>query len=116
MVLAILKKLKKPFAICPPCELNLLLVTQMHSKALLSTREIAMRLSVNRQTAARYCRTGQLSPSLLIGGEFRVTESTLERFIASKSYVPPESLRKGTPLSADDTLDVFNQALQAQNK
>jgi excisionase family DNA binding protein len=88
----------------------------MNPKTLISTREIALRLSMNRQTAARLCRTGQLE-AYLIGGEFRVSEDALNRFISARKYTPPEMTRKGTPnISADERLRIFDLAVQSTNK
>lgn len=80
----------------------------MNQEQLMSTSDVALRLSITRQTASRYCREGRI-PSIQLGNQFRVRPNDLEKFITRSSYTPPEfgGLQRRPRIEPDEQIRIL---------
>jgi len=49
--------------------------------------EVARRLDISEKTARRYVKSGTI-PSFFVGGQYRISEADLERFVESRRFDP----------------------------
>lgn len=62
---------------------------------LLKVQELATRLRVKRKTAERMCRRGEFPNALKVNGDWRVPESDVDAYLASRRVVPPAPVEGG---------------------
>jgi hypothetical protein len=68
---------------------------------------------MSTRTVARYCRIGLL-PSVLIGNQFRIRQTDLGRFIAARTYAPPEFGSRKEEIGSDERIRILELARSNQ--